>query len=80
LHTIDIKEQGLGFLTLALHHHFVFSTFTREKEMRTIIHVKSSRKRREEGKRFEEALERANREEGEGVVVYCYQILEGKIR
>jgi len=72
LHTTDIKEQGLDFLTLALHHHFVFSTFTREKEMRTIIHVKSSRKRREEGKRFEEALERANREEGEGV---CYILL-----
>jgi len=34
--------------------------------MRTIIHVKSSRKWREEEKRFEEALERANREEGEG--------------
>ena len=67
LHTTDIKEQGLCVLTLALHHHFVFSTFTREKEMRTIIHVKSSRKRREEGKIFEEALERANREEGEGV-------------
>ena len=67
LHTTDIKEQGLGFLTPALHHHFVFSTFTRKKEMRTIIHVKSSRKRREERKRFEEALERANREEGEGV-------------
>jgi len=67
LHTTDIKEHGLGFLTLDLRHHFVFSTFTREKEMRTIIHVKSSRKGREEGKRFEEALERANREEGDGV-------------
>jgi len=67
LHTTDIKEQGLGFLILALHHHAVFSTLRGEKEMRTIIHVESSRKRREEGKRFEEALKQANREEGEGV-------------